>query len=1689
MKKRILATIIAGLMSVTLFSPTAMAAERVTDLVFIESATEQERNRMWQADLEQLRDAVIQRHGMFWDDTEIFVPSDILGEPAGRFTIWMQLERNLQLKSNTVAAIDALIEEVPYLSDIEIVLGMQVAIANMQDSHFQILPHDITIADAHLPVDFMHFGGHDGGYYLIATTDEFAHALNHRVIYINDVSIPDIEERFGSVNATENIYALRSSLGAYYFHSDFMLRVLGLREGGVTHFVLENIEGERVEIILDEAHQRTFEDTDGTSRRFIDEDALAVFMSVQERADGELPIFFESHNANRFYLLEDYGILYIRLEAYSPTVLVGIIYYLYYLDIDFSEIFYEDEVDPEIIAEIEPAIRENILDGTFQGVLWPNMEVDMTQWLYHALEIHPGIIEILENNNIEAVVIDSRDNPGGDHTPFLPLFQLLVDSVPEGRLFYFSNGGSASASIVSSMVMHHLGAVLVGEPLGQNTIFYGIGTWTGMPEEVYPEITLNYSGIEVTIPNLLAHMESEMLELDLIEFDMARFLEVTPNFEFYTFRPHVLIEHTIYHWVNNIDPLLEYVIEQVTPAASELISNISFGEIGRRHLVHMQNYLPNRIAFTHNERDTAQWIVSELQRIGYVDDDIYIQDFPFPEFLRPQQEDDLPDMWDGLEILETSQNIIAVSRGTSDKIIVVGAHYDSVLTPGISDNGSGVALVLESAEHIFNQDTYYTIKYVFFGAEEVGILGASYFVDSLTDEQRDNIVLMINADVLFDYETLFFATGYHNPETNSTGHNNVSRQIKQLAEYLDLGLILADEGIYLPSDQLSFVEEGFTVAVFYALSMDAYSPAQLEALIQQFLENYDFEDLELQYDETDESEEDGYSLQWGDVLHTENDNLAYIEATYPGRIQRALRNYGIFLNEILLLSNLGGYAYDTHEDSPITRGEFVSMLIERFSEDVGIYRHFFNTRAENNFDDVEAGHPFYNAILIARGEGLIHGDSSGNFNPDGFISGAQAAVLLNNILGWNPDLVTYNTTLNLPSWAVGAANVLLDLQMVSPRLIAQNTLTGEDALTFIDAIERATLFFDSPYTLQQARPQDDLWMYVHRVFLANADVSEEVVRQEHIIEGPSFDSVWEWLLNANHTPGSYYYRVVNFYNMLLDADNMLAGIGTLNVMFDGLRAASDMEEFIEAATLLAPYFPIQQFFNTNIETDTIRGNSYWAANINVFYFGLGSYEVYANEEYAEYHEYFMEYMISSLRFFGEADDLEQRARAIFELEKYIYSQMGSQADYEWTNLLISWEELHALTPNSRFFTHNQELLNALGGKNLFASPYTIDWVAAVDSIFVDENIDILVDMAKISFLSSLGMHDEYLISLVDAHRTGASVYDNAVSDAARRVVSGTFRNMFNQMYIERYASEEVRTYISEMAESLRDIWRERLYCVYWLSPSTIEEARAKLDAMVFLISHPEDGFYFVMPDFYSMQHGGNFAYVVKGNSRLQNQIRIDSLLHPVDVSALMWDMMGVTTYNAMYHLTLNALVVPMGFLVYPNFVEGRAREHNLGGIGTTIGHEILHGFGYDSIGFDAHGIERDWWTDEDRANFIERAYALTDMISRFFWIDTYLDGSVFLDEVISDVSGLAAVFALAEHEGLDLREVMYASVRQWGIRGDVDTASRYLDGGVHPPSSFRANFSLTMFDIFHEIFGIQPGDGMYVPREQRVLIW
>ncbi len=105
---------------------------------------------------------------------------------------------------------------------------------------------------------------------------------------------------------------------------------------------------------------------------------------------------------------------------------------------------------------------------------------------------------------------------------------------------------------------------------------------------------------------------------------------------------------------------------------------------------------------------------------------------------------------DAVEEIRTATNVIAETPGgAADNVVVVGAHLDSVSRgPGINDNGSGSAAILEVAEQMARVNPHNKVRFIWFGAEEQGLIGSTFYVNNLTPQERGNIALMLNFDMI-----------------------------------------------------------------------------------------------------------------------------------------------------------------------------------------------------------------------------------------------------------------------------------------------------------------------------------------------------------------------------------------------------------------------------------------------------------------------------------------------------------------------------------------------------------------------------------------------------------------------------------------------------------------------------------------------------------------------------------------------------------------------------------------------------------------------------------------------------------------------------------------------------------------------------------------------------------------------------
>lgn len=123
---------------------------------------------------------------------------------------------------------------------------------------------------------------------------------------------------------------------------------------------------------------------------------------------------------------------------------------------------------------------------------------------------------------------------------------------------------------------------------------------------------------------------------------------------------------------------------------------------------------------------TAQWLMAKYSSFGYTD----IQTDPFTLYNYP------------------TYNIIVNKTGTEypDTYIIVDGHYDTKTGPGVNDNGSGVAIILEIARLLQSIPTRYSIKFINFSAEEYGLVGSEHYVENVVIPQEMDIRIVYNID-------------------------------------------------------------------------------------------------------------------------------------------------------------------------------------------------------------------------------------------------------------------------------------------------------------------------------------------------------------------------------------------------------------------------------------------------------------------------------------------------------------------------------------------------------------------------------------------------------------------------------------------------------------------------------------------------------------------------------------------------------------------------------------------------------------------------------------------------------------------------------------------------------------------------------------------------------------------------------
>ncbi|QIX25220.1 M28 family peptidase [Nocardioides sp. JQ2195] len=156
----------------------------------------------------------------------------------------------------------------------------------------------------------------------------------------------------------------------------------------------------------------------------------------------------------------------------------------------------------------------------------------------------------------------------------------------------------------------------------------------------------------------------------------------------------------------------------------------------------------------------------------------------------------------------TSYNLIADwPGGDTDHTVMMGGHLDSVSAgPGINDNGSGSAAILASALSFAESSPSPRnhVRFGFWGAEELGLLGSTHYVDTLTQAQVDELAVYFNFDMVASPNPGYFV--YHDDPNGTELRDGLT------TAYADAGIDSDHIDVDGRSDHAAFMQRGIPTA-------------------------------------------------------------------------------------------------------------------------------------------------------------------------------------------------------------------------------------------------------------------------------------------------------------------------------------------------------------------------------------------------------------------------------------------------------------------------------------------------------------------------------------------------------------------------------------------------------------------------------------------------------------------------------------------------------------------------------------------------------------------------------------------------------------------------------------------------------------------------------------------------------------
>ncbi len=332
----------------------------------------------------------------------------------------------------------------------------------------------------------------------------------------------------------------------------------------------------------------------------------------------------------------------------------------------------------------------------------------------------------------------------------------------------------------------------------------------------------------------------------------------------------------------------------------------------------------------------------------------------------------------------------------------------------------------------------------------------------------------------------------------------------------------------------------------------------------------------------------------------------------------------------------------------------------------------------------------------------------------------------------------------------------------------------------------------------------------------------------------------------------------------------------------------------------------------------------------------------------------------------------------------------------------------------------------------------------------------------------------------------------------KRVVDETedsIGELLGQEWVKKYCSPATKARYEKLTQDIISTYAERMRTLPWMSEATKQRALAKLAKVSRKVAYPDK-----WRDYSTLQF--------ERDSWVANHVRADrwwfaheaaKLGKPIDRTE--WDMTP-QTYNAYYDPSKVEIVLPAAMFMIPGVPDSLVDDallYSYAG-GSTIGHEITHGFDDEGRQGDENGNLNAWWLDADSVAFTQRAQKLVEQFNGYTVGDKRVRGQATLGENLADLGGVVLgleAFKKTEQYRRNVivngqtptqRYFLGYALSWLGHRRPQSLAQQIMTD-VHAPGFLRVNGPVVNVDDFYTAFGVKPGDAMYRKPEDRVSVW